>query len=263
MPYRSLFRRRARFKACVVTSVVGLGLLCGLVVTQKPQAQAADIAWDPPARYASALDAVWQRSLRLNPGYPAGNLFFDQLIQNKGVLRYCVVWKSSQSVTAQQRDQVASQLDSSLKQWTSAIGDWGGWPYPQARVEVIGWATPDASLLQWTGGPPVTVGDACPGTGPDVRGSGPSLWLVDSIDGGAVGTGNSTGETLKGPDFVSGRSTHVLLHEMGHGFGLDDFYDYDPGVGGFVMNIGSPTVTEFDTWMARNIWRNIASRNGF
>lgn len=258
MHHLKFFHHAIPKRAATMTFVAGLALLTGVVVTQTPLARGADLAWDPPANYSAPLDAVWDRSLRINPGYPAENLFFDQIVQNQGVLRYCVVWKSSGTVTAEQRDQVAATLDGALKQWTSAVGDWGGWPYAQSRVEVTGWATDDASKLAWTDGPPVTVGDTCSGT------FGPSLWLVDSIDGGAMGTGNSTGQTLIASDFVAGGgTTHILLHEFGHGFGLDDFYDYDPGVGGFIMMAGSAmTVTEFDAWMARNVWRHIADRNG-
>ncbi len=56
---------------------------------------------------------------------------------------------------------------------------------------------------------------------------------------------------------------HILLHEIGHGLGLDDFYDWDPGVGGFLMKAGTAgRITEFDTWMARDWWRHLKSRYG-
>ncbi|MET7467090.1 hypothetical protein, partial [Nonomuraea sp. NPDC005501] len=58
---------------------------------------------------------------------------------------------------------------------------------------------------------------------------------------------------------------HILLHEMGHSFGLDDFYDWTPtGVGGFIMKAGSATsITEFDAWMLRDWWRHLKSRYGY
>ena len=58
---------------------------------------------------------------------------------------------------------------------------------------------------------------------------------------------------------------HILLHEMGHTYGLDDFYDWDPLPGqGFIMKAGSATqITEFDKWMFRDWWRHLKSRYGF
>ena len=51
-------------------------------------------------------------------------------------------------------------------------------------------------------------------------------------------------------------SIHIHLHELGHTFGLDDFYDYTPqGIESFIMKAGaSMTITEFDAWMARDWW---------
>jgi hypothetical protein len=56
----------------------------------------------------------------------------------------------------------------------------------------------------------------------------------------------------------------ILLHEIGHTFGLDDFYDWSPsGVGGFLMKAGSASaITEFDAWMFRDWWRHLKSRYG-
>jgi hypothetical protein len=59
---------------------------------------------------------------------------------------------------------------------------------------------------------------------------------------------------------------HIWLHELGHGFGLDDFHtpkNYNNGrllgrAGNqtrFIMKAGAATmITEFDAWMARNMW---------
>jgi hypothetical protein len=44
---------------------------------------------------------------------------------------------------------------------------------------------------------------------------------------------------------------HILLHEIGHTFALDDFYDWTPsGVSNFIMKAGSATqITDFDGWV--------------
>jgi len=52
---------------------------------------------------------------------------------------------------------------------------------------------------------------------------------------------------------------HIFLHEMGHTFGLNDFYDWKPpGQTNFIMMAGSVMfITEFDAWMMRDWWRHL------
>lgn len=58
---------------------------------------------------------------------------------------------------------------------------------------------------------------------------------------------------------------HIHPHEVGHTFGLDDFYDWTPpGQCCFLMNAGGAThITEFDTWMLRDFWRRLKNRYGY
>ncbi|CAI4213278.1 unnamed protein product [Parascedosporium putredinis] len=58
---------------------------------------------------------------------------------------------------------------------------------------------------------------------------------------------------------------HILLHEIGHTYGLDDFYDWTPtGVSNFIMLAGSAAqVTEFDYWMLRNWWTELSRNRGW
>jgi hypothetical protein len=52
---------------------------------------------------------------------------------------------------------------------------------------------------------------------------------------------------------------------MGHGHGLDDFYDWQPsGWTSWVMNAGSSSVvTDTDGWMLRDVWRHVRSKYGY
>ncbi len=69
-------------------------------------------------------------------------------------------------------------------------------------------------------------------------------------------------------------SQHVLLHEMGHGFGFPDYYggigesdgippeDF-PGGEGSIMEAGrSFEITSFDTWFARYAWTKLSEQEG-
>lgn len=69
-------------------------------------------------------------------------------------------------------------------------------------------------------------------------------------------------------------SIHILEHEMGHGFGLTDFYGGEgesdgfppggfPGGGTSIMMAGSSqTITDFDGWFFRYLWSYLADEAG-
>lgn len=89
-----------------------------------------------------------------------------------------------------------------------------------------------------------------------------SLWLTEGMQGGA---GGDWGQRIGSEYFLqtmNDENVHILLHEIGHTFALDDFYDWTPtGVSNFIMLAGSAMeITEFDKWMARDWWRHLKSR---
>ena len=69
-------------------------------------------------------------------------------------------------------------------------------------------------------------------------------------------------------------SQHVLLHEMGHGFGLPDYYGGEgesdgfppggfPGGENSIMMAGSAQkITDFDGWFFRYLWSKLKSEDG-
>lgn len=74
---------------------------------------------------------------------------------------------------------------------------------------------------------------------------------------------------MLGPDYMLNNldtdNIHILLHEMGHGFGLLDFYDWVPsGQTSFIMRAGSAMeITEFDAWMLRDWYRKLKAVRGW
>lgn len=69
-------------------------------------------------------------------------------------------------------------------------------------------------------------------------------------------------------------SQHILLHEMGHGFGLPDYYGGEgesdgfppggfPGGENSIMMAGSSQkITDFDGWFFRCLWSKLKSEDG-
>mgnify|MGYP001024518631 CR=1 FL=1 len=252
--------------------------------------QAGD-PWDPPAHLAGPLDEAWRHVERTYANlYQFRNYGWDQIMANRGSLHYCVRWDSTAKVSAQLRDRIHAALARSVKKWIDALVEdgqgWHGWPYPEVEVKVVGWAVRDRALLQWDDDSvDIYVGDLhdnapqcapacgrvfnqtgdysrCPGGA--ARHYDMSLWLTDGMQGGS---GGDWGQRIGSEYLVASahlENIHILLHELGHTFGLDDFYDWSPeGVGGFLMKAGSANhITEFDKWMLRDWWRHLKHRYG-
>jgi hypothetical protein len=59
-----------------------------------------------------------------------------------------------------------------------------------------------------------------------------------------------------------GKSNLVIEHEMGHGFGFQDYYDWTGSTpsGGSLMIVGStnnPSPTIADQWLLRRTWKEM------
>jgi len=245
--------------------------------------------WNPPADLAAPLDEVWQHQEETyNNGdlYGFRNYGWDQIFANRGSINYCVRWDSPAHVTVAQRDAIHTALRRQVKKWVDVMVGHNGWPYAEVPVTIVGWAVRDRAQLEWTDtSVDVYVDDirenapqcaepcgrffhqdgnyaSCPGGA--ARHYDQSLWLTSGFGGGA---GGDWGQRLGSEYFlgaVDQSDIHILLHELGHTYGLDDFYDWSPDVGGFLMKAGSATrITEFDAWMFRDWWRHLKSRYGY
>ncbi len=239
----------------------------------------------PPAAYAPVLQEVWNHTSSYV--LPFRNYAWDQIAANGGTINYCVRWESSVTVTPAMRDQIAAMLDRQLNKWIARLAGYDCWPYDRVPVKVVGWAVRDRSTLAWTDDSvPVYVNDiregapqcaescgrffhqdgnysGCPGGAANHYDM--SLWLTEGFGGGHGGDwGQRVGRAYV-TDNVSASDLGILLHEMGHSFGLDDFYDWTgTPLPACVMVAGSSmSITDFDGWMLRDVWSHIKSRLGY
>lgn len=244
--------------------------------------------WNPPSNLAGALKEVWDHEVKTySDALGFKNYGWDQVIAGKGQLNVCVRWESTASVTAEQRTKVATALQDSYTSWMKWVSGWDNFPYEDVKINVVGWAVKDKSLLQGstTGLDIYTDTDAegipqcsekcgrffhqdgdysqCPGGAE--RHYDNSLWLTDGMQGGAGGDwGQRIGREYF-MDLLGTKNIHILQHEIGHTFALDDFYDWTPtGQSKFIMLAGSATeVTDFDGWMLRNWWYELSRERGW
>ncbi|KAH7149030.1 hypothetical protein B0J13DRAFT_594863 [Dactylonectria estremocensis] len=246
--------------------------------------------WSPPSDLTTPLKEVWDHCTKT---YNSGNIFgfknygWDQLIANEGTVNMCVRWESTDAITAAQRTKLATVVNEQYQKWFKWLYGYDNFPYTDIKVNVVGYAVKDKSLLEGdtTGlniytdvdseGIPQCA-EACGRyfhTDGDYSGCAAgadnhydqSLWLTDGMEGGA---GGDWGQRI-GKDYFIGAldssDVHILLHEMGHTYGLDDFYDWTPtGITNFIMLAGSSTtITDFDGWMLRNWWNEISRERGW
>ena len=283
-----------KFNARALTSDVG----------QLTRRDLGQTTWNPPSNLVTPLNEVWDHEVSTYAdalGFK--NYGYDIVMAGEGKINYCVRWDSSKSVTAAQRTQVEAAVRKQFNKWIAVLAGFESFPYETVDVNVVGWAVRDKSLLQGdvsgiqvytdtdSEGIPQCSEDCgrffhqtgdyskC-AAGADRHYGKPSfslfsqtiliniidqsLWLTDGFEGGA---GGDWGQRVGSDYFLSALDTeniHIVLHEMGHTFALDDFYDWTPtGVTNFIMLAGSATeITEFDAWMARDWWRNLKSRYG-
>lgn len=103
------------------------------------------------------------------------------------------------------------------------------------------------------------------------------LWATQGFPS-IGGCGGDWGQRLSDDAYLniinSGFGIHVLEHELGHGFGLTDFYGGEGEKGGFppggfpggensLMMAGSASkITDFDSWMLRYVWSKIKDESG-
>ncbi|KAG6612937.1 Neutral zinc metallopeptidase [Phytophthora cinnamomi] len=236
------------------------------------------------------VDWVWtERMSKYVPG--SENIIFDQLVTNKGSLNYCIRWDSKDRLSKSDASKFEAMLNRQFKAWNQWLIGYDCWPYNKINVKIVGWAARDASLFEWSddslgkiytsdkdvdGVPQCPTAcykhqeralnsdtSACEGTPFDM-----SLWPTQNMDGGA---GGDWGQRVNAENLLATLDqdqTLIVSHEIGHGFGLPDFYEEtDKPKTDFpacIMDSGTAaTVTPSDGWMVRRVLENIKSRYSF
>lgn len=251
---------------------------------------------DPPANVSAWINESWNAQLTQNiSGRQAWLL--DSAIKGKGVINLCLRWGANRTLTAAVRDRIAPAMEAWFNEWFKALGSYGCFPYPNGvKVNLTGVAVKPGreSLLAWNDNriPIYTETDAegepkCPDScsfftnwnhefpscaaGDDMH-FDYSVWLNDTIGGGAAAVGGDWGLRMPVDNFVNSLgqlSNHTIQHEMGHGFGMQDYYDWTGSrpSGGSVMIVGSnwgePVITVGDSWLIRRLWMEQKSMRGW
>ncbi|RLN52566.1 hypothetical protein BBJ29_005416 [Phytophthora kernoviae] len=246
-----------------------------------------------PNTYLTGKDADWVWENVMKKYIPTfNNLIFDQLVTNKASLSYCVRWDNDQKLTKEVASKFQAMLTSQLNLWHDWLVGYDCWPFKKIDVTIVGYAVRDKSIMDWSDdslgtiyegildakGSPKCPDDcykhlgqaksadtsACKGKPFDM-----SLWPSTKPGDGAIGTGGDWGQRVEINDMLATMDQDqmmVLLHEIGHGFGLPELYvdknkpsaDFPPSVMDSDLKL-----TDADGWVLRRVYENIKSRYDF
>ena len=283
------------------------------VAPDAPAANALTLA-DMPAEYKDAMEWIWQNRFVREGSTTRQNTIIDQIMAGKGTLHFVVRWQSYKPVTYEQRQQFEKMASDCVNAWNDYLRGYDGWAYDHIDVKIVGWAVLDRSCLldlhedEIVYDNLITDYDASGDTSngreeiPNKLPSAPAelsrfdhfmdkgyeypggldkrfdmyLWCTQGFPD-VGGCGGDWGQRLSDNAYLAmldGTNLHVLEHEIGHGFGITDFYGGEgepdgfppggfPGGGTSIMMAGSSVViTDFDGWMLRYIWSNIKDEDG-
>jgi hypothetical protein len=256
-----------------------------------------------PTEYISAEYVDWVWDNRIGPNAKTSdsnwdvtknkNWIMDHIVHNKGSLNYCVRWDSTNKLGKSMASKLEAMLTRQYKAWNDWLAGYDCWPYNEIKVNVVGFAARDKSQLGWTDDSlgTITIGDldadgvpqcdqscyrfydngagawhdtsACKGEPFDL-----ALWPKQGLEGGF---GYDWGQEVNLENMIStidNEQLHILAHEIGHGFGLPDFYETTDKPGddfpACIMEAGaSMTVTPGDGWMLRRVLEHVKSRYDF
>ncbi|KAK1943857.1 hypothetical protein P3T76_005253 [Phytophthora citrophthora] len=208
------------------------------------------------------------------------NWILDHLVQNKGHIIYCIRWDSDKKLTKDIATKLQPMLMRQHAAWNHWLVGYNCWPYDEVKVNVVGIAVKDKYLLGWNDDSlgKVNVGDLdkdcspqCPevcyrgeddysgkwseSSGCDGKPFDISLWPKERY--GGIGT--YWGQQVDIDDMLGNldnKILDVLSHEMGHIFGLPDFFQ-EPKPANFkpclMDGLAATTVQATDGWVLRRV----------
>lgn len=262
---------------------------------------------DMPSEYSYALDWVWENRIVKENSTGRWNTIFDQIVAGEGTLNYVVRWQSYKTLSLEQRQQFENLLETSVNSWTDYLVGYDGWKYDHIDVSIVGWAVLDESVILDKQSDEIIYTNLTPYDSqydtsngreeiPDVLPNAPDelsrMYHYDNNIGfdypGGLdkrfdmymwatqgwpdigGCGGDWGQRLSDNAYLNmldGSGIHVLEHELGHGFGITDFYGGEGESDGFppggfpeptIMMAGnSAEITNYDGWQLRYIWSKI------
>ncbi|MBQ8927759.1 MAG: hypothetical protein IJ055_05755 [Oscillospiraceae bacterium] len=268
---------------------------------------------DMPSEYQYAADWIWTNRIEREQSTVRRNTIFDQIVAGKGTINYVVKWQSYNTVTYEQRQQIEQMLSDCINAWNDWLAGYENWPYDHINVKVVGWAVIDKSCLLDLHDDEIVYTDTRyydaqydttngRDTIPDREPYAPSelsrfdhftetwyeypggldkrfdmyMWATQGFPD-IGGCGGDWGQRLSDTAYfgmIQNGSLHVLEHEIGHGFGMTDFYGGEgesdgfppggfPGGENSIMMAGSAVkITDFDGWMLRYMWTKIKDESG-
>ncbi|KAJ8524090.1 hypothetical protein ON010_g17028 [Phytophthora cinnamomi] len=245
-----------------------------------------------PTTYVTRADVDWVWKNTMESYVPQfKNLIFDQLVTNKGKLSYCVRWDNDQKLTKKVASKFEAMLEKQINLWNRWLVGYECWPINKIEISIVGYAVRDKSIMDWSDNSLGTIYEGildakgipkCPdecykhldqAASADTSGCkgkpfDMSLWPSTKPGEGAIGTGGDWGQRVEVNDMLATMDQSdmmVLLHEMGHGFGLPEMYvakNKPAGYPSCVMD-NDLKLTDGDGWLLRSVLENIKSRYSF
>jgi hypothetical protein len=252
---------------------------------------------EPPGDVAAWINESWNAQLGPNiKNRKAWNL--DNVMLNKGQLNLCVRWGATSAVPEMVKANLESTVERWFNDWFTTLEGYGCFPYGAGiKVKITGWAVrPGKESLLGTIDPAIPIytetdgegepkcPDACSSfvhwdhkfpscKGGDTNHSDYWLWFDDQLPGGggAAAVGGDWGLRMPVGTFLgafANKSFGICEHEMGHGFGFQDYYDWtgERPKGGSLMIVGSSSgqsPTPGDIWLLRRTWKEMKTLRGW
>ncbi|KAI9982531.1 hypothetical protein PInf_008496 [Phytophthora infestans] len=211
-------------------------------VTSKP----GECVIGNPDKYVSAADISWIWENRIGPDAPKRNAnwnvmenknwIMDRIVKNKGTLNYCVRWDSTEKLSKTVASKFQAMLERQYAAWSRWLIGYGCWPYNEIKINMVGFAVKDASLLYDVGIQNWSDTKGCENEPFDL-----SLWPKQGLEGGF---GYDWGQGVNLENMVQNideEILHIVAHEIG----------------------SSVTITDVDGWMLRNTLEKLKPRYAF